>query len=718
LTKTMKTFFALPTFLFFCFILVSAATVGREIREPSCEYVDETHLLLDTNAVRECFNSYVLPDCVVEGALAQIRVVVEMYPYIDIAKNPPTYPSQEYYGKVDVEQALDELDRSLNESDNVVSSVFRAIGKFITGFRDGHLYINVENTPDSRNIFAGVVYSLPFGWNYLPDSQGVLRVYIFSSKNGRDYDLGNQDHLDDLFSQGIYAESVDGKPAFDYLKDFLGEYNDMRSTQGRLHYARMNSIDGTGILQYPPEDDAFDEHEILFSNGEKYQFNMTFLNFAVRPERDIESPAKPPRRPRGMTLDSVEKTREILINHQPTILKDIRENKYVLCYVLDEANYISVPSFDCNGEEAETFENEMVTCISEFDKNSNPIVVNFPGNLGGNGDMTSLLGGLLNPNGDNEYVGAVRKTDFTKILTEAGVTFAQKLADDKCSDFTRTGKGLEEFWKNTEQDDYGNGVIHKRTQLLSSFHKSVEEKVKTYRLTNHTRKPTDIVVVTDSVCFSACSIFVNNVIEKGGGIVVGVGGYNPGDQLFVASQNPSSVLSLPGFPALKPYYESSGVSIHCTFMETFPVIRGETKMIPRDYTLSYIDKHLGVYPRVTHTTTEYDVDTVAEIIVKALQLREEFQESCNPNNPRLIFVNENCTSSDEHAMFVGYPCGSDGKCDKSKCVISACQFGYHVDFYNNKCVPAHCLTPSEESSAPKMMMSFIVCLVAFILLVL
>jgi len=200
--------------------------------------------------------------------------------------------------------------------------------------------------------------------------------------------------------------------------------------------------------------------------------------------------------------------------------------------------------------------------------------------------------------------------------------------------------------------------------------------------------------------------------------VTGVGGYNPGDELFVASQNPSTVLNMSIVPWLGPYISSSGVNFHSTFVETFPVIRGDTKLIPRDYSLSYIDKHLGVYPTESSLSTEYNSKIVEDIIQKALLVREEFQESCNPNNSRLLFVTDECSSSDEHALFVGYPCGSNGKWDKTKCLISSCQYGYHVDFYNNRCVPVHCITPQiDVSSSSRNRVEFIL-LFVFVLLVL
>jgi len=681
------------------FVFILCLCVLAAADTDACEYVKNTLLLADTAAVRECFNNYTVPDEVVEGAYLQLGFAMTMYPYVDIAKNPPSYPSQEYYGKVDVEKAVEELTDALNQTENIVSNTFRAIAKFVTGFRDGHFYVSVGNTIDSKNMFGRLTYCLPFSWNYLPDGEGAFHIYIFSSQTGRDFNIGDQDHLDELFKSGIFAETVDGKDAFEYFKEYLGKFNDMRSLQGRLHYARMESIDGTSMLQYPPEDDAFNQHAIKFSNGEEYLFNITFINWAAPTAKDVRS-TKPKEHRRGADIISEMRIHEILLNHEPELLKDISQNQYALCSIKDNANYISIPSFDCEGDECKTFENEIVTCISEFDKNANPIVVNFPGNLGGSGDLTALLGALLNPSADNEFLQAVRKTEVTKSLTQVGLTFAKKQGDKKCSDFVLEGKKFEAFWDSSEKDDYGNGVIHERTQLLSSFKPSQEDKIEKYRLKKNVRKPTDIIVVTDGVCFSACAIFVRNILEKGGGIVVGVGGYNPGDELFVASQNPSSVLPVSSLSQeFNTLAAESGVRVSSTFCETFPVMRDEGKMIPRDYTLGYIDKHLGVYPVATQLTTEYSNETVEKIIRNSLAVRDEFNEACNPNNKRLLYVTDKCKSSDENAMFVGYQCGDDGKWDKSKCLISSCNYGFHVDFKENKCVPSYCINPVLSSSA-------------------
>jgi len=667
----------------------------------SCGHVRENYHLTDLNAVKDCFNSLRVPEIVIQSFLQQLEVAGDVYPYIDIANNPPSYPSQEYYGKVNTTAALEELMFTLATSERVYSNVYRAIAKFLTAYHDGHLYISVESTEEMENIFSSVKFAFPFSWNYMPDSEGNFHVYVYSSEKAREFDVGDQDHLDELFENGVYVETVDGEDAFEFFRDSL-PYNPMRSLQGRLQYARAATTNGATLLYFPPDDDfAFEEHTLKFSNAqqEEYAFAFLFMNNenrplstkAVRSQRREDIDAF-----RGIKTQFNSKNHPVFRHSRPKDEINVTDNTFVLCEVRDNVNYMAVPTFFVYSyDEYDAFLDEAEACVSLFDQNANPIVVNFPANMGGVADLQDILLGLLNQNADTEFFQAVRKTESTKELLFEGFGYDFAVADEQCSDISDPDV-FEAFWENTETDDYGNDIFHERTKFYSSFNPDFEEEKLACRLQENIRKPTDIIVVTDGICFSACSYLVNGIIERGSAIVAGVGGYNPDDELFVASQNPSVVFdTFCMYDDLYYLAMASGIFLTVSFTESFPLFIEEgEKLYPRDYTLNYIDKHLGVYPLVSQFYSDYDDETKEAIISKALELREEYQESCNPANQRLAFVTEECNASSfENAQFAGYRCGDDGHWNKTKCFIASCEYGYHVDFSKNECVPIYCLNP-------------------------
>jgi len=78
---------------------------------------------------------------------------------------------------------------------------------------------------------------------------------------------------------------------------------------------------------------------------------------------------------------------------------------------------------------------------------------------------------------------------------------------------------------------------------------------------------------------------------------------------------------------------------------------------------------------------------------------EEFKNHCNPNNPHLFLVAENCSSSDSNALSVGHPCGTNGEWDFTQCKIYSCVAGFAVDFESDKCIPITCDPRVDFSSS-------------------
>ena len=76
-----------------------------------------------------------------------------------------------------------------------------------------------------------------------------------------------------------------------------------------------------------------------------------------------------------------------------------------------------------------------------------------------------------------------------------------------------------EFFTNSETVYYGD-VSHRKTQECFLESDPTEDAT----LKTNKRKPTDIVVYTDSFCYSCCSIITKGIKEQGSAIVVGFWG--------------------------------------------------------------------------------------------------------------------------------------------------------------------------------------------------
>ena len=78
----------------------------------------------------------------------------------------------------------------------------------------------------------------------------------------------------------------------------------------------------------------------------------------------------------------------------------------------------------------------------------------------------------------------------------------------------------------------------------------IEEIKKNFK---HKRKPTDIIIMTNSFSYSAASIFLKNVYKSGAGIIIGYDG-NPNlpDDIFDISQSPSATFGFSSYEKIYP----------------------------------------------------------------------------------------------------------------------------------------------------------------------
>jgi len=323
---------------------------------------------------------------------------------------------------------------------------------------------------------------------------------------------------------------------------------------------------------------------------------------------------------------------------------------------------------------------EVLQCFSQFDQNDAPIVVTVNKNTGGHTLLVNAILYWLMPNRAIAGVSAVRKTPTNKALgIDAGMIFDQSVMCNGCKDINN--KTAEAWWSPDFVDDYGNGIKHTRTDKGTISYARTIKKLSDYVMKN-VRKPTDIIVVTDGFCYSACAYFAHNIAETGGAIFAGAGPYNPDSEIFPGSQCPSKFVGIGTYvPGLIPASKKYGVNMRVTYAESYPFPVEPTDLYPRDFVPSYIDVNLHTYSATA---------SLNDLLLAAYNVWNDFKTHCNPKNKRLVLVNNECTVNDPNALDVGFACGDDGVWNKNKCVISTCKKGYAVDFINNVCVKQYC----------------------------
>jgi len=641
-------------------LLLLATVVAAEL-SAECQYVADSDVLREVDKVKTCFETYTIHQDVIDAIIRNLELIGEVYAYVDIAKNPPSEP-EGYFNKIDYAVELENLKKTLAESGGVVSKVFRPAMKFVNQYHDAHfnLYSYFYGEGDYKNIFSSILCNLPFSFEIDVDGD-ERRVKIKNPMNSLPSET--VDKINNMYNEGYYVSSVDNGDAFEFFYNFFGEYDNMKSPQGRLINAMYESTYSSFSLLEFPLDNAFEEHTVVFSDPDStsFTYNLTFWN-----------------NPFAATRDNREK-----------------RDTYLQCGTMNDMNYIQIRSF--SADNPTVYIQELIGCVSIFDSNDLPITIILPYNSGGSYKVMSPTQIMLMPKSNFNIYGSMRKSEWTRYLA-VDKKFCQNyyfgFDNETCTVFNDSS--VASFWDNTIIDDFGNGVKHNRTERAFGAFKESLASVFPLVMKN-VRKPTDIIVATDGYCFSACSFFVNGILRSGSAIVAGFGPTVPGYDYFAAGQCSSTEVDMEeGFDVVSNN-SVYGLKFRTVAVESYDPY-DPNDYIPDDYKILNIDKHTGYYKRFSLGSTS----DIPELLRYTSALHEEFKTKCNSSNTRLRLISEDCESDDPYAVASGYVCGSNGEWDKSSCKTVFCQDGYIVDFATDKCVPNTCdprYTPPVSSSA-------------------
>ncbi|EDS88707.1 hypothetical protein EHI_061140, partial [Entamoeba histolytica HM-1:IMSS] len=357
-----------------------------------------------------------------------------------------------------------------------------------------------------------------------------------------------------------------------------------------------------------------------------------------------------------------------------------KDNNIHCTLSVNGVNILVVRSFDT--EDEKTYEETILNCIDLFDSNNYPIQVIFPKNGGGYSNYSQWIEKILSPYDDVNYIVSLRESDYTKHMLKTG--FAVNLYDPKTCQQRRSkwtsiipiinSFPLGGWYSNPNIIKYGD-VEHKVTQpSIQVFPKM--------KLMKHPRKPTEIVVYTDSFCYSACSLVTKGLKEWGGAILVGFDGDPYGkDEEFEVGLSPTNVIeSVPLLPHI--WMEVYGYNLGISVGETYRYNYEYNETIPREFLTDMIDERVNIYQ-----FSNYKINEFAEQTKKII---EKYQTKCNPKNKRLVKRDSICDKeiNIKHGHG-GYECGDNGEWS-TKCVLSYCDSGYKFDYINNKCIKDIC----------------------------
>ncbi|BFU25959.1 hypothetical protein CL6EHI_180400 [Entamoeba histolytica] len=641
-----------------------------------------------------------------------LKVRLEAYVFKDILKNPPQPSfSNNYYEKVDVDAELDKI----NTDTISFYDFYFQIKKLIVSTRDMHLrfYVNDELSDNWNKDLLYFYYFLPF--NITIDRNKKMYLIPKDVFKGVSVDVP-QKIID---NKDVAIKTINGEDPFNIIREFGKEYIGLKCPHAQFTLAKSTESDyaltqGRLTSQPLPKNYLNKQIYIEWENGQSDNVNYSILRHNSRYKENTKqienNNEEESLKSINRTIESTEN--EELKNEYGSLVEPIYcrvSDKKVNTFVLKE--FISMDSLSRYNE-------IVLNCIKLFDSNEYPIQVILPENAGGEGRSEQWIEKIFAPHNDVRMIVSARISTCTEAMLKTGIE-GDILSDPKTCNKRGNLFDEKELKKciGVNQEGFLNKIVWFFKSVICRFklypwylkpktikygdveHIITQPSIEVFqenKLMKNPRKPTEIVVYTDSYCYSACSILTKGLKEWGSAILVGFNGDPNGkDEEFEVGQSPTGVDDIDGLCGSEYSIFKYGYSLSLSFLESFRYNYNYDETIPREFLTDMIDERVNIYQYSNNNLEEFEEET--------LKIVDKYKIKCNPKNKRLVKVDSNCDKEIkvEHGHG-GYECGDNGEWS-TKCIVSYCDDGYKFDYNNNKCVEDICVNPPNPSNGTPQM---------------
>ena len=648
----------------------------------------------------------IIDESYAKAVISNIASIMDKYYiYTDIAKNPPQPKGLEDYSHppIDLIQALN----NINTKNRIFYEFYQEIREILGTLRDLHLSIYCTNTPKGIEFYFSAC--LPFSFFVEKDGNGNAKVYIKYYENCAVYfSEETQKNILDKEKNKIALKSINGENPFEFIQNWGRKYWGTKSPHAHFTFMKGNIHDFyLMFMPYKPEDlemhYVFENDDIMNLDYYIYSPNFNEMNKLLgsnilnQKEFDEFFLRELKKYSKGKTIPNIfemiknyKKSKGIIVEEVKEKNSDIEwdyqtpEKNGIKCRVdtENELNVIVQSSFDLN---IDTAEEVIYNCTKNFYNNTYRIVVIEDNNGGGDGDISAFLTQAVQAKIKNRGFMAYKPSEILKEKYEEDPE--EYINVETCKPYT-----FEDFLNGTV-DDYskdGQTILHNKTKIILLEGLTTElrsEKIRKEYYNMNLKKPTDIIVFTDSFSYSATSVFIKALQNEGGAIIVGYNG-NPylGKEYFDASQAPSPVNYLEKTQECENLKNLNFYLGGVTYGESFEEDYKKGNPIPREYLLDPIDERVEIYEAYSDDKYDTFIDEAKKIFKKYNE-----ENSCNPNNTYLLLEEgDKCNFEEDEFAHGGYPCGTDGKWDRNNCQKYYCDLGYYYSRYEDRCIRDNC----------------------------
>ncbi|MCQ2816157.1 MAG: hypothetical protein MJ252_02715 [archaeon] len=670
----------------------------------------------------ETINTWSVPDNFYTNLTDNLIEVLDRYVFLDILKNP-IQPFEGYHTKVDLLEELKNLGSATYED---FYPFYQSLRSLTNLAHDAHFNTKFTCLPNPQVVKLNLTdlrMIQPLDYK-IKKENNAINVYAKVTKTS----YINETDLTEIFGkelieqikskEGQIIESISDKDPVTYIAEFGKRFNPLRNSHASFSYV-YNRMNGMTISSFPMDANELEDIVIKYKDGSEITFSFTIiltkslLSMIERKNKDFNSEEfseflrKEEKETKSEVnileaLDKFYKTKspknKVFVNKklkEPIKWEYVGEEGKLKCRI-DSTNKVNVyyqNSFSFN--DMDNYYSTLKNCLYLFDGNVYPIVIIQDHNGGGAEEVTFSMQELIQNKFEimnyNSFRDSKQVRDNLNMIMdeERNLTFAARYHDQyTCTPF----KNSKEMFEGMEIEDYGEGAIHKHTQpFIMTVGPEYRQKIDNIKLTLKRKiKPTDIIVFTDSFSYSCTCFFIRAWQEFGGAIMVGYNG-NPKEtdkEKYDACQSPSGYLdSQIETKSTKELKELGYVINSITTFESFSkeTLSKDKPHPPREFEFKAIDERVDIYEKYSDEEN-YDL-----FLQNALTIFKKYETGCNPKNKNLILDSWKCDDLFESKVtHGGFPCGTDGKWNYTKCVPYYCDMGYYFDQAHKICVQNPC----------------------------
>ena len=331
----------------------------------------------------------------------------------------------------------------------------------------------------------------------------------------------------ELYDKGnTKVVSINGKYPYYFVKDYADKHTFLKSPHGRFTYA-LGSMSMVQLANSQlSEEELNEEFEIKYIDNETLKFKrIMYYQGPKKAAKEVNKEEKVNRmdyfddkNKYFYTIDDILERKRIVKTSQMKgspigldVVVGTNDGTLKCGYKkASKYNVMFVTSF--RPDDYDNANDILKQCIEMFDDNDYPIFVILPMNGGGSIGYMQDMVRALTPDRAGYETGSIRISEGSEYVIK--LLYGSINLDPKTCDARNAMNYREElgdWYKKPVIVDYGNDTIHKMTQP-SQLYYSIGM---TTKLKKHVRKTNEIVIFVDGFCYSACSMFVKDMRQRG-----------------------------------------------------------------------------------------------------------------------------------------------------------------------------------------------------------